>query len=136
MFELYSSVVEKIEVDRIRLVREEGAFPSNASVFSFDAADTVLRNWALTAPNVTEGGYHKCSIQLQFEDGFVYTAHYDLTNSTSLTPLKKHLRSHCMYLTGQRKPQGVKPKQYEAILERLDVDTVETAKMILSDYDI
>lgn len=135
-----------IRVKEIWLSRAEGRTDEciEKTVDSFEAADSVLRRWARTAPK--QGGYHKCDFKITFVDGETYDGRYDLygigvdTDEGTRGPsLSKHVRDFVTFYAGQRKPAHLSHEQYAQCLswarERNPEATVEMMAF-LENYDL
>lgn len=114
----------KTKAVKFELYRAEGLSSEcgpAAPVTSWKAADDILRNWARTAPEKGQG-YDKCDFTVTWSDGETYTGRYDLKRHDMgfSDLLAYHIKSYLTFYSGTRRPDWMKPEQYEQALEGIN----------------
>lgn len=106
------------QVASISLTRIEGAPVAGIieRVSTFGRADTVLRRWSESVAR--DGGYDKCEVSVEWENGATYHGRYDLVNWRDAQPdLARHIRELAYFYTGRRAPAHMTLAVYGAFLD-------------------
>lgn len=92
------------------------------TVYSFAAADDLLRAWSESAP--AHGGYDKCDFAITWPDGGTYEGRYDLKHHTAERPsLTAHMVDLAEFYTGANCPAHMSTADYARFMERNDEET-------------
>lgn len=130
--------VKEIWLNRAEGPHEECGKPR--TVHTFDEANAVLREWALTAP--AEGGYDKTDFKITFDDGSealreVYQGRYDLKHHTVERPdLAKHVRDFLGFYAGTWRPAHLTLKEHQELLKQQPKGGDLIFKRFLNRYDL
>lgn len=89
------------------------------TVRTFAEANTVLRDWARTAPST--GGYDKCDFRVDYDNGDTYSGRFDLVRDDQARSLmlETHIEEHCRFMIGERRPLHLSDEHYRAYLTSL-----------------
>lgn len=127
-----SQAIEKVDISRI-LIYSSDSPASVARVTSMEAANTILQRWANDASGMLPC---ECEVQIVFEDGLRYHGHYRLKEQDKGISLNRHVRRR---LTAMTKPERGRIKEESAndsIISPDQRDTAESARAMLSHYNI
>lgn len=129
----------KVKAVRFDLERVEGRHSEcvKVSVTTWAGADSILRQWAHTAPD--DGSYHKCDFKVHYADGETYEGRFDLKRHDVTMPealLFHHMWMHVTYHAGCRKPDWMTVEQYLTARAEMNPQTVAEYVAFLYAYEI
>jgi len=130
----------KIPAVKFELLRAEGLIEETgpaAPVTTWAEADNILRNWARTAPQPGHG-YDKCDFKITYADGDTYEGRYDLKFHDQTFPelLAWHIRQHCEFYAGTRRPDWMTEDKYQDVLASYEEETIQGYKDFIARYEI
>lgn len=112
----------KIPVKTIWIRRAEGPTQdlSSSTITSFEAADSILRKMAHTAPS--DGSYNKTDFKIEWQDGETYEGRYDLKrqDESRANLLGSHVQEFLSFHGGLWCPPHLSREDYEDYLERME----------------
>lgn len=127
-----SQTTEKVDISRI-LIHAVDGLASTARVTSMEAANSVLQSWALDQSAALPA---ECEVEIVFEDGLRYHAHYLLKDQEKNVSLGRHVRRQLTALTKAKCLKRNEHPANEPSIEPNGKTPVERAMAILERYNI
>lgn len=127
----------KAQIAEIILTRYEGRSDEcgrPVRVGSWDAADDVIKTWAINSP-VSVNGCHKCSILFTFSDGESFKMGFELRSHHAFySKISQNLMTELKFLSGEC-PNYMTQEQYESY-KRFAHINVEAYRKLLEGWEI
>ena len=128
----------KIKATKMTLNRAEGPSADCGKVeldtMPWALSDAVLREWALTAPDM---GYDKVDFTVHFEDGETYSGRFDMQahHISKSGMIAEHIVSFVKFCTGEHRPSHMTENDYTVYIQNF-VPNTQDYKDFLANYEL